>query len=458
MMPNPSKSLCALACALATLTSVDVLASGYYLPGHGIRPLGRAGAFVVSGEQNLNSLWHNPANLAGMDELQLTIDAALVNLSFDFHRADRVEDNGAVTSFSPVSNEAWPTPIPQFLAGGKFILPNTSWALGLYAPYLPGQTFPENGAQRYTLVDNANSLAGFLHFALAFEFNDHVRIGAGLQYVPASFKFVNVASGYTGLYGRPEDEDLDLLSEVTLTSLTGFSGNFGFWTRLSSAFQAGLSVQLPVTFHDSDAKLKTRLPSHPTFNNAEQVGDSMDVSFMFPFVARAGIRFVQPTFDIELDVVFENWSAVERIDATPKDLEVAGVPGIGSIPVAPISIPQRWRDTFSVRLGGDFSVNEQLTVRAGYAFDSSAIPDETYSVFLADGDKHLLSVGGTLDFGTWSLDAAYGYYLMFDREITNSEVHQINPTDEHNQLTSVVGNGKYSQNYMAGGVGFNVRL
>ena len=225
--------IAALALGIAALVSADAFASGFYLPGHGIRPLGRAGAYVASGGQNLNSLWHNPANLAGMDGFNLTVDAALINLSFEFQRAQQTEPNGDITTYSPVSNEAPPKVDPQILMGGKFPLPNTTWAFGVYAPYLSGHTFPETGAQRYVLVDNDASLAGFFHFALAYAMGENMRFGAGIQLVPASFKLVTVSSGYTGLYGRPEDPGLDILSEITLASVLNISGNLGYWARLS---------------------------------------------------------------------------------------------------------------------------------------------------------------------------------------------------------------------------------
>lgn len=449
----------AVVAAMFFFVSVDALGAGFYLPGHGIRPLGRAGAYVVSGEQNLNSLWHNPANLAGMKELQLTIDAALVNLSFDFQRAPRTLENGDVVTFEEVSNEAPAKPLPQVLIGGNFpFLENTSWAFGVYAPYLSAHTFPEDGPQRYVLVDNDNSLAGFFHFALAYALGENMRFGAGIQLVPASFKFVNVASGYTGLFGDPEDPDLDILSEITLASALNISGNLGYWARLSPTVQAAISVQAPVIIRSDDAKMRVRLPSHPAFNEAELSGDTLSGSLKFPLVARAGVRYVQPTWDLELALVYEGWSIFDKIEATPNEVAVVGVPGLGSIPVGPLSIPQNWQDTFSVRVGGDFEVSDGVVMRAGYAFDSAAVPDTNYSVFLADGNKHLLALGATLEFDSWSLDGGFGYYFIPDRSISNSEVRQINPTDEQNRLTSVTGNGEYSQTYIAGGAGANFKF
>lgn len=444
---------------MLTISLPDLaLGSGFYLPGRGVHPLGRAGAYFASGEQDLNSLWYNPANLAGFEELQLTVDVAFINLSFDFQRAPRTLENGDVRTYEEVSNEAPAKLDPQILIGGPFFVEDMSWAFGLYAPYLSGHTFPEDGPQRYTLVDNDQSIAGFVHFALAYEFGENFRLGAGVQMVPASFSLINVTSGYTGLYGDPEDKDLDILSEIKLTSIFNFSGNIGIWFRLAENVHTAISFQAPVVFADDDAELTARLPSSPAFNNAELEGNTLAGNIKFPAVIRAAIRYKADDWDLELAGVYEGWSIFDEIQATPNEIAVTGVPGIGSIPVGPLSIPQEWQDTFSIRLGGDYDFNESFTLRSGYAFETGAIPDDRYSVFLADGNKHLLSLGATYEFGAWSLDAGLGYYLIPSKTVTNSQVRQINPTDTEDELTLIVGNGTYSQSYFAAGIGTNFRF
>lgn len=443
---------------LGCLVPATAAASGFYLPGRGIEPLGRAGAFVASGEQNLNSLWYNPANLAGFEDFHLTVDFALIDLSFEFQRAPRTLPNSETKTYPAVRNESAPKVDPQVLVGGPFFAEGLSWAFGLYAPYLSSHTFPENGPQRYVLVDNAKSVAGFIHFALAYEVSDRFRIGAGVQLVPASFNLVNVVSGYTGLYGDPEDQDLDILSEITLTSIFNFSGNIGVWFAITDYLHAALSFQAPVVFSDDSARLRARLPSSPAFNNAELGADTLAGSIKFPAVARAALRFKADAWDLELAVVYEGWSIFDEIRADPNDINVTGVPGIGSIPVGPLSIPQEWQDTISFRLGSDIKLLDDLTMRAGYAYETGAIPDERYSVFLAEGDKHLLATGLNYAFGAWSIDAGFGYYLIPSREITNSQVRQINPTDADDDLTLVVGNGSYTQSYIAAGLGLNAQF
>ncbi|MFB6352300.1 MAG: hypothetical protein ABEN55_19115, partial [Bradymonadaceae bacterium] len=74
---------------LATLAPASAEASGFYLPGRGVRPVGRAGAYVASSGGDLNAIWYNPANLAALEKTQLTLDASMLGTFSSFKRAPR---------------------------------------------------------------------------------------------------------------------------------------------------------------------------------------------------------------------------------------------------------------------------------------------------------------------------------------------------------------------------------
>jgi long-chain fatty acid transport protein len=444
-----------LVALVALAVSTDAMAAGFYLPGHGVKPMGRGGAQVAHGQGDLNAIWHNPANIGGLTNTKLTVDFSLIFVNFDFQRAPRTLENGEQRTYNAVSNEAPPKPNPQVLIGGPLPVEGMSWAFGLYAPYLSGHVFPETGPQRYTLVDNDQSLLLFLHAVWAWELNDRIRIGLGFQNVPANFVLVNVTSAYTGLFGDPEDADLDILTRITLTDLWVPSGNGGVVVGLSENLSAGLSFQLPIRFETDSAQLESRLPSNAAFTGAELQGDTIAGGLTFAPIIRFGLQWQAETWDVELAATYEAWSVFDEIDATPNSVSVDNVPGLGAIPIGPLSVAQEWQDAYSVRLGSDVQLSDALTVRGGYAFETAAVPDERYSVFLADGNKHLLGTGLTYDFGDLSLDAGLAGWFIPERVITNSRVTQINPTDGDNEQVIVVGNGTYNQFYYAAGIGLN---
>jgi long-chain fatty acid transport protein len=438
-----------------TLVAVEVFAAGYYLPGRGVRPLGRAGAFVASGEGNLNSLWYNPANLTLTEGMQLTIDTAMVNHGFDFHRAPRTTRNGDTVTYDPVSNEGGPEIIPQVLVGGPTGVDDMSWAFGLYTPYMSTTTFPERGGQRYTLIDNSGSAIVFLHGALSYEIADGVRVGGGIQNAIASLRMVSIVSGYSGAFGRPEDEDLDILTKFELRDWFSPAANVGVWVELGPAVEAAISAQSPFFIRDEEAKLTVRLPEHPKFDGASLSNDTVQSGLALPPVIRVALRLVADPVDVELAAVWEGWSIFEELEATPNNIRVDDISGVGSIQTGPLTLPQNYEDTYSLRLGGDLHLSDTWTARAGYAFETGAPPDSYYSVFLADSNKHIIAGGASWEVDQWTLDFSTAMYVLQDRHVTDSRVHQVNPIDADDELTIVVGNGDYAAHYLIAGMGVN---
>jgi len=267
------------------------------------------------------------------------------------------------------------------------------------------------------------------------------------------FAIVNVISGYSGLYGRPEDRDLDLLSRVTVEDYFIPTGNLGVWAGLSEHLEAALSVQLPATIRDRNADLDIRMPSHPSFDNAEMSNDTIRGTINLPMILRAAFRYSRETFDLELTGVYEQWSVFDEITVRPNNIEVENVPGVGAIPVGAMSIPQNWRDTFSVRLGGHYRIADGWSVRAGYAFETGAPPEEYYSLFANDPNKHLIGAGFRHNWGDFSLDTSVAFYALETREIDDSQLRQINPVDAEDELATIVGDGTYRGNHLAVGTG-----
>ena len=53
-----------------------------------------------------------------------------------------------------------------------------------------------------------------------------------------------------------------------------------------------------------------------------------------------------------------------------------------------------FKDIFVPRIGSEFVVNRHVTLRAGYCYQASPVPDQTGITNYADADKHVISAGG----------------------------------------------------------------
>ena len=86
--------------------------------------------------------------------------------------------------------------------------------------------------------------------------------------------------------------------------------------------------------------------------------------------------------------------------------------------VEDIIMPKAWRDTYSVRLGGDWNaVPGWLSVRAGGYWESGAVPDRYTHLDFPSFDRGGVSLGLTVDLGPVALSAAYMHVFQEERDV-----------------------------------------
>ena len=431
--------------------------AGFFTPSFGAHIQGRGGAGVLSA-RDMSALWYNPAMLAGLGDLHLTVDLTLINQETSFLRAPRALENGEVISYPSVDNVAQPIFVPKLGFASNLGTDRFVFALGAWAPNGSPSRYPQDGPQRYTVIDTEGSFVLSQGLAVGWRATDWLWIGVGLQNHIVRIRLVNMLTSWPGFIGGAESPDYDILFEGVVYSPWTPSANLGARVALPIDLEFGASVQLPVKAYDDQAEVKQRLPSGVLFDEAMVQGGDVRASFLLPWIIRAGTRYHRPRWDLELNVVMEMWSIFEEIDIQPNQIEVQNVPALGTIETGSLSIPRLYEDTFSVRLGGDFMVApELLTARAGLLWEQSAVPTQTLSVLQVDADKIALSLGLT-----WcatqhiSLDLAYSYIFYQDVMVSDSLVRQVNPTDAQN--TIIVGNGYYQSAVQMVGLGVRFDL
>ena len=434
-------------CLFLFLFSSVAQAAGMFLPSRGVHPLSRGGASIAGGD-TLQTIWYNPANLVEMKGISVLVDVGVIVSSARFARQSRKSEEGGTINYEAVDNEASPIPDPTLIGSYHWADHNLTVAFGFYAPYASGLKFPDTGSQRYALVDMSGSI--FLISNLAFAWSPHpnFRLGAGLQNYTVSVRLITAASGYLGPFGAPEDKNLDLYTEATIDAPMNISGNAGIWGRVIDTPQIKLdmaaSVQFPVAIQ-AKGNIRVRLPTHALFDPSSIEGSAIEASMWLPLIARGALRAtIMGRGNVEFAIVYENWAVHDSITMTPSGngIKVKNVPTIGDYVIPSLRVERGFRDTLSFRLGGGAEVLPgRLEVRAGYAYENSAVPDEYVTVFSMDPNKHVIALGATIKFGKHAIDLTYAHYLQQRREITTSKYKQLNPLNPEGAI--VIGNGVY---------------
>ncbi len=460
------------------LLAAPAFASGYYYIDSGVRALGRGGAFVV-GADDLSAQYYNPAALGNIERPMLNVQGWMANQNVSFDRADEPENE---LSFEPVTNESPPIYEPSFgfaapLGGVHPFLKNTVLAVGLYVPTAPYLSYPQDGPQRYQL-QNSLIWQAYAGPSVAQKITPWLTVGAGLQYT-----FLRVEEQLAStICLRPDSDDCpdvveDRANDIDLTVENWdpfqLSWNAGFIVTPIPQLQIGASVQPPISY-EAPGSLGVKfdedflLADHIDGLEFEDPDTTLKVTV--PLVVRAGVQVIPiEAVRIELDGTFTQWSTMSEFLITDMDMTVPHAEGSMLLQedlkvTDDIVFKTGFVDAFSVRLGGDWQINEWAQVRLGGHYETSAVPDATLGVNLPDGAKVGVGAGGTFTIAKRvALDVAFAQQFHGTRTITDSEAtQQALWTDATDPGVSkvvpgkAVGNGTLSSSVTYVGIGASV--
>lgn len=155
-----SLSVVAAVLGLSAIALVARADGGYYTGPLGPRAAGRGGAFVARAD-DVTALGINPAGLADLDETTFQLGNQLAYYGYDYTRAPTPDwgnaQNGMppTVTFEKVKNGTpWQALLPFIGASSRLGLSNWTFGAAVYAP--PGisrEQFPQDGGQRYMMVD-----------------------------------------------------------------------------------------------------------------------------------------------------------------------------------------------------------------------------------------------------------------------------------------------------------------
>ncbi|HVH45357.1 MAG TPA: outer membrane protein transport protein [Labilithrix sp.] len=450
------------------LSAADANAGGLYFSDRGVRPMGRAGAFVA-GADDLGAVWYNPAGLADA-KTSLLADFSFLRFSAEYTRELRVVDADDTVRYlkSPrVSGSSPVIPFPTLAASYNFgDKKEFTVAAAMFAPYAAIATYPEriNGQpspSRYALGSFDGSALVFTGAYFAYKPMEQLRLGIGLGALVGIFQSTVTfsVSPPDRLLAAPEQPDYDAASRFRVGPIVAPTGNLGAtWVPLEW-FRVGTSLQLPAVI-SSHTRFEVRLPSSAVFDGGRVTGTDAHVRFTLPAIWRIGAE-IRPTSDLraELTYVREFWSMHDSIELTPEGVAIEGVSGLPRRVVLPgIKFPRGFQDSNSYRFGGEYGFKlwgYDMTIRGGFSYETSAIPPEYLSLLTIDMDKITTAIGGGVRIGDhWRFDATYAH--LFASSVTvspdDAKIPRVNPLPG-NAIPETVNGGTYAASADLFGVG-----
>lgn len=464
---------CLLLSSLAWTSRAE--AAGLYFTDRGVRPMGRAGAFVA-GADDLGAVWYNPAGIADAGNSVLA-DFSWLRFSVDYARVLRVVDADKTVRYprDPTIHGSSPVlPLPT-IAISYVLDPEKKLTIagGVLAPYIAlasydeSITYPDASVRpspaRYTLSSFDGSALALPGAWIAYKPAEQWRFGLGMLALTGIFqaRVAFSACPQDRLICAPEQEEYVANAQTRVGPVFAPTLAGGATWVPHKLVRVGVSGQLPLVVN-SEARFQVRLPSSAAFDSASQDGTAARVRFLLPGVVRAGIE-VRPRDDLRVEAAYvhEFWSAHRRIDASPEGITIDGVTGLpGKLAVPPLTVPRNFQDSDSVRLGGEYRYaigDYPMEFRAGVSYETSAVPRNYLSLSSLDFDKWIASIGGGIHVGArWRFDAVLAHVFARSTYVNpdTAQIPRINPLPGGAPLEAVNG-GQYDASADVIGVGLN---
>lgn len=409
----------------------SAFAGGYYYADSGIVANGRGCAFVA-GADNQFAQYYNPAGIIRVTRPTLNVGASGVMQSVTFDRTDA--DGNAIGT---AKNEGGMFAVPEM----GFVTPigkDFSFAFGFTSGFSPAYEFPEDSVARYTIIDT--TIWNFqIGPTVAWRPIPQLTVAVGPQW-----QVMRVEEHLKVTTSGQDDPKGDVSVDANVWDKFTPSANFGVLVEPIKEISIGVMVQPPQKYHGKgDGELDF------TGNGLENVldqkvytDDDIALELALPLFLRTGVAVrPMPELEIEVGFFYEGWRRLQDITVSDIDVTVTGGNGLINQEVEDeIALPAGFRDTWSVRLGGEYQVNDILELRAGGFYESGSLKPNGVSVALVDTNKFMAGIGTSIHLidDHLVLDA-YGSAVKYQNlNIRDSTVTQINV---YGGDEAVVGNG-----------------
>ncbi len=378
--------------ALSGIMAVAAFGGGFQLNEHGARAMAQAGAFAARA-YDPSAMYFNPAGLAWQDMPAFYGGVTAIIPTVSFYGPLQNNTNQKTESPAQFFN-----PINFYLAYPA--LDRLHMGVSVNNPYGLGSKWPDNWVGRY-VTTNVNLQTYFFNYSLSYKITDDFAVGGGFSYVIGNVTLDRaVAIPLTAVGGEPRAH-LDL-------SGTAAGWNVGALYKLTPEISIGASYRSSVTMDASGTAA-----FNPDYANLHLPQGGVTASITLPATGYFGVAYdVTKDIQVEADYQYIGWSAYDQL--------VFKFQADGSSVVQ----PKNYKDTYILRIGGEYKFNEDLKLRAGYYYDHSPVDAAYVDPMLPDANRNGLNVGfGYNITKNFNVDVAYLFILFDERKAENTVIN-----------------------------------
>lgn len=421
-------------------SAIQVFGSGFQINENGARAMGMSGAFVGLANDP-SAVYFNPAGIT-----------QLAGARFSFG-ATYIRPNTAFTGPTPATTESKLK--PRYFTPANFYftydLGNDFWlGFGFQNPYGNGIEWEDDWVGRYKTTKMELKTYNFSP-TFAYKISEKLSIAAGVTVsfadviIARKVKYIPTGNPANPLLVLPDDANIEMTGDNTAI---GYSA--GLLYKPTKELSVGLSFHSNVKYDfKGDAVVTLGLKTPAAMAKYIPFG-KISAPFKTPYVFTAGLAYhANDELVITGDFQYTGWKSYDKLEVTFADYKPDG-----KNPYISTSV-RDYQNSFIARLGAEYILSDQFTIRGGGLYDKNPIKDERLDATLPDADRFGVNVGlGVKLAKNVTVDIAYLFIMFKERTInTSTDIVPLSVTNLQQPW-----NGKYKSSAHLFGLNFNYNM
>jgi long-chain fatty acid transport protein len=390
-----------LTTAAAVALQQAAVGEGFRNPPPGAFSLARAGGRRAQID-TADAAYHNPANVVDIPQITLEASPTFVYIKTEHQNQATGQSAETTDPFKVLPNFFATFPIlDNKLAAGLAV----TTPFGLSNEWDKEGAFAPGGAYRNATAWYTELMTVDVGPSISWRINDRISFGAGLD---VYWSQITLKQFFPAIppFGLPENPVRARGDGMAV------GGNAGLTINLTDNQRLAFTYRSPFTV-DYDGNVKFDNP--PLVPGTAQESD-FSSRIQFPTVVGVGYGIkLSDTVRVEAD---GEWLQFSNFDQLPLHT--------GANKLLEQSVAQNWKDTFTVGIAGDWRFHDNWTLRGGYQFYETPVPDSTFSPTIPDANQNAFTFGIDFHSGHHEAEFAYGYIRYDDRDINNGPAYPFN--------------------------------
>ncbi|MFO4687989.1 outer membrane protein transport protein [Vibrio cholerae] len=432
MKTNKTLLSCAVAFGLASV-STFTQAAGFQLAEYSATGLGRAYAGEAAMADNASAQWRNPAMLTYLEGTQVSAGAIYVNPNVDVQGTVNHAQLGKTHASS--NDFAHDAVIPNFYLSRQL---NEQVALGFALGTNYGMETDlgtEFAASHFG--NQASVISKEANLNIAYQILPQLSIGGGVRYVMGEGHFGATAPAKNLIRHPVTNNVMTLPKGTTLKYMEGEDNSWGW--QVGSAWQINQDHRVGFAYK---SEVVMDFEGHAEGVSYGSYKPGM-MSVTLPATAElASFHQLNDQWAIHASINWTDWSSFKELTAVfPEKSDLIK--------------SENWEDNYRFALGTTYQYDAKFALRAGVAYDTSAVDDKNRTATIPETDRTWVSVGGSY-VATPQLTLDAGFTYIFAKDATINE-----PRDASDQTAAAIGGaftGNVSGNVWLIGVQANYRF